>query len=61
MIHLNIGSNLSSFFGSRYDNISIAINLLIDLSRLGNKYLADEEPWKLYKSGNVEKVKKIMY
>ena len=31
MIHLNIGSNLNSKYGSRIDNISIAINLLIDL------------------------------
>ena len=30
MIHLNIGSNLNSIHGSRYDNISIAINLLIE-------------------------------
>ena len=30
MIHLNIGSNLNSIFGSRFDNISIAINLLIE-------------------------------
>ena len=29
MIHLNIGSNLNSKFGSRFDNISISINLLI--------------------------------
>ena len=29
MIHLNIGSNLNSKFGSRFDNITIAINLLI--------------------------------
>ena len=29
MIHLNIGSNLDSTYGSRYDNISIAINLII--------------------------------
>ena len=28
MIHLNIGSNLDSKFGSRFDNISIAVNLL---------------------------------
>ena len=34
-----------------------AINLLIDLSRLGNKYLADEEPWKLYKSGELKELK----
>ena len=28
MIHLNIGSNLNSKFGTRFKNISIAINLL---------------------------------
>ena len=30
MIHLNIGSNLNSKFGSRIDNICIAIKLLIE-------------------------------
>ena len=30
MIHLNIGSNLNSSFGSKFDNINIATNLLID-------------------------------
>ena len=30
MIHLNIGSNLNSFYGSKFDNISIATNLLIE-------------------------------
>ena len=30
MIHLNIGSNLSSKFGNRFDNISMAIDLLIN-------------------------------
>ena len=30
MIHLNIGSNLESKYGSKFDNISIAINLLIE-------------------------------
>ena len=29
MIHLNIGSNLNSKYGSKFENISIAINLLI--------------------------------
>ncbi len=38
-----------------------AVSLLIDLSRLGNKYLADEEPWKLYKLGELERVKQIMF
>ena len=38
-----------------------AVSLLIDLSRLGNKYLADEEPWKLYKSGELERVEQIMF
>ena len=30
MIHLNIGSNLNSNFGNKFQNISIAINLLIE-------------------------------
>jgi 2-amino-4-hydroxy-6-hydroxymethyldihydropteridine diphosphokinase len=30
MIHLNIGSNLDSKFGNRFENISFAINLLIN-------------------------------
>ncbi len=30
MIHLNIGSNLDSIFGSKFDNITIAVNLLIE-------------------------------
>ena len=29
MIHLNIGSNLNSNFGNRFDNITFAINLLL--------------------------------
>ena len=29
MIHINIGSNLNSKYGTKFDNISIAINLLI--------------------------------
>ena len=29
MIHLNIGSNLNSKFGTRFDNINIAVNQLI--------------------------------
>ena len=37
-----------------------AVNTLIDLARLGNKYLADEEPWKLIKTENYERVKTIM-
>jgi|TARA_B100001093_G_scaffold501592_1_gene553453 2-amino-4-hydroxy-6-hydroxymethyldihydropteridine diphosphokinase len=30
MIHINIGSNLDSKFGTKFKNISIAINLLIE-------------------------------
>ena len=30
MIHINIGSNLDSKFGNRFDNISMAINMLIE-------------------------------
>lgn len=37
-----------------------ALGELMNLSRLGNKYLADEEPWKQIKE-NPERVKTIMY
>jgi 2-amino-4-hydroxy-6-hydroxymethyldihydropteridine diphosphokinase len=30
MIHINIGSNLDSKFGNRFDNISMAINMLTE-------------------------------
>ena len=33
---------------------------LMNIARLGNKYLADEEPWKLIKS-DAERVKTVMY
>nr|WP_294933644.1 methionine--tRNA ligase [uncultured Flavobacterium sp.] len=37
-----------------------ALNELMNVGRLGNKYLADEEPWKAYKD-NPERVKTQMY
>ena len=37
MIHLNIGSNLDSKLGNRFENISIAINLLINSNFKINK------------------------
>ena len=48
MIHLNIGSNLDSKHGSRYDNIFIAINLLIDskikVKKISNFYETPSYP-----------------
>ena len=37
MIHLNIGSNLNSKFGTKFENISIGINLLINSKLKINK------------------------
>ncbi|MGB3590641.1 MAG: methionine--tRNA ligase [Nonlabens sp.] len=37
-----------------------SVNELMNLARLGNKYLADEEPWKLMKT-DPERVKTIMH
>jgi methionyl-tRNA synthetase len=37
-----------------------AVNTVIDLARLGNKYLAEEEPWKLIKTDQKDRVKTIM-
>src|SRR5690606_2500436 len=37
-----------------------ALGELMNVARLGNKYLADEEPWKLIKE-DAERVRTIMY
>ena len=37
-----------------------AINKMIDLARIGNKYLADKEPWKIIKTPDAKKVKTII-
>ena len=48
MIHLNIGSNLDSKFGNKYDNISIATNLLINskfkINKISNFYETPSYP-----------------
>ena len=48
MIHLNIGSNLDSKHGSRFDNISIALNLLIEskvyIKKVSNFYETPSYP-----------------
>ena len=48
MIHLNIGSNLNSKFGSRIKNINIAINLLVSsklkMSKISNFYETPSYP-----------------
>ena len=52
MIHLNIGSNLDSKFGNRFENISIAINLLINskikINKISNFYKTPSYPNKNY-------------
>ena len=48
MIHLNIGSNLESKYGTRFDNISIAVNLLINskikIKKISNFYETPSYP-----------------
>ena len=48
MIHLNIGSNLNSKNGSRFDNISLSINLLINskikIKKISNFYETPSYP-----------------
>jgi len=50
----NVGSNLETF------RFRQALAEAMNLARLGNKYLADTEPWKVVKT-NPERVKTIMY
>ena len=48
MIHINIGSNLNSKYGTKFDNISIAINLLIGtklrITKISNFYETPSYP-----------------
>ena len=48
MIHLNLGSNLNSILGSRYDNLNIATNLLIEakikITKISNFYETPSYP-----------------
>ena len=48
MIHINIGSNLDSKYGTKFENISIAINLLIDsklkIKKISNFYETPSYP-----------------
>ncbi len=52
MIHLNIGSNLNSKFGSRFDNITIAIDLLLSakvkIKKISNFYETPSYPNKKF-------------
>jgi len=49
----NINKNLKNF------KFRDSLNGLIGIARIGNKYLSDNEPWKLYKS-DIERVKTIL-
>ena len=58
MIHINIGSNLDSKFGTKFKNISIAINLLINskvkIKKISNFYETPSYPnKKLPKFANI--------
>ena len=52
MIHLNIGSNLNSKFGTKFENISIGINLLINsklrINKISNFYETPSYPNKKF-------------
>ena len=54
MIHLNIGSNLASKYGSKFENISIALNLLIEskikINEISNFYETPSYPNKNFPS-----------
>ncbi len=52
MIHLNIGSNLNSKFGDRFNNITLAVNLLLEskfyIKKLSNFYETPSYPNKSF-------------
>ena len=54
MIHLNIGSNLESNYGDRFDNITLAVSLLINaklkINKVSNFYETPSYPNKKFPS-----------
>ena len=58
MIHINIGSNLDSKFGTKFTNISIAINLLIE-SKLKIKKISNFYETPSYPNKNLPKFANI--
>ena len=58
MIHINIGSNLNSKHGTKFKNISIAINLLID-SKLKIKKISNFYETPSYPNKNLPKFANI--
>ena len=54
MIHINIGSNLNSKYGTKFENISIAVNLLID-SKLKIKKISSFYETPSYPNKNLPK------
>jgi 2-amino-4-hydroxy-6-hydroxymethyldihydropteridine diphosphokinase len=58
MIHINIGSNLDSKYGTKFENISIAINLLID-SKLNIKKISNFYETPSYPNKNLPKFANI--
>ena len=58
MIHINIGSNLNSKFGTKFKNISIAINLLIE-SKLKIKKISNFYETPSYPNKNLPKFANI--
>ena len=64
MIHLNIGSNLNSIHGSRFDNISIAIRLLTEanlkITKISNFYETPSYPNKRFPENYIIKVQLML-
>ena len=58
MIHINIGSNLNSKYGTKFKNISIAINLLSD-SKLKMKKISNFYETPSYPNKNLPKFANI--
>ena len=62
----NIISKIKTFpviIGNLIENYKFreALKEMMNISRIGNKYLADEEPWKLFASKSYESLNNYVY
>jgi methionyl-tRNA synthetase len=57
------GTHLSKPVIAAYNALAFsqACNAILDVVRMGNKYIDEQAPWKLYKEGNSAAVEQILY
>ena len=57
------GMTLGLQVAAAYENLAFsqACELILNLARIGNKYIDDQKPWTLYKEGKIQELEQVLY